>query len=192
MSTYKGVFEKNQYNLKAAVNKSSTWFRQQARILDNQNIDAMGIIRSSSNKNVTRIVPGEMYLFKYFPKLEEKLDYWDAYPLVFPFRKLNDGFIGLNMHYLAYPLRIALLDRLMEYKTNSLLNENTKIKYSWATIQGASKLSMAESCVHRYLNFQLASPIKRIDAVDWATALMLPLESFNGASKMEVWSNSVK
>ena len=192
MSLYTDIFRKNQYQLAAASKQSQTWFMQQARSLSGQNIQPLRLIRSTPDKNVTKIVPGELYLFMYDALHKDKLPYWDMFPLVFPFRKLNDGFIGLNMHYLPYALRIEVLDRLMDFKTNSRLNDNTRLKYSWATINAASRYSSALPCVHRYLSSQLQTPLKRIDPQDWATALMLPVERFVGASKQQVWAESLK
>lgn len=192
MTTYTKIFEKNQYDLANAVTKSQSWFQQQARLLGAQNLQPLKMITSDASRNVTRIVPGEMYMFMYDPKLKETLPYYDMFPLVFPFSKTKDGFIGLNMHYLPYKMRIVLLDRLMEFKTSKNLTEDTRLKYSWATIAGASKFQMAQPCVHRYLNNQLQTPLKRIDPKDWATALMLPVERFVGTSKQRVWTESLR
>lgn len=192
MSVYTEIFQKNQYNLPQVVQKSRSWFQQQAALLGKQGIQPMSIIRSSPNKNVMKIVPGELYVFMYDAKMAEQLEYWDMFPLVFPFRKLSDGFIGLNMHYLPYQMRIQLLDRLMDFKTNKLMNENTKLKYSWSTINAASRYTLAKPCVHRYLSSHLQTPLKRIDSADWATAMMLPVERFVGAPKQYVWTESLK
>jgi len=161
-------------------------------MLGGQRIAPMTLIRSDSSKNVTKIIPGEMYLFAYDPKLKDTLPYWDMYPLVFPFRRLPDGFIGLNMHYLPYMLRARILDRLMSYATNKTMDQTTRLKFSWATIQSASKLQLAESCVHRYLLSNVKSPFKRIESAHWATALMLPVEKFVGSSKQRVWTESLR
>ena len=191
MSTYyEKIFEKNRYNARDAAMKSRAWFQQQMTLLGKQSIQPMRMIKSSSEKNTTRVLPGQMYLFMYEPKTQDSLPYWDQFPLVFPFRKLPDGFIGLNMHYLPYPLRIKLLDRLMEFKNNNRLDETTKLKFSWNLIQGISRLRIAEPCVHRYLMSHLKSPMKRVDSADWASALMLPVERFVGASRQQVWSES--
>lgn len=192
MSIYTSVFQKNQYNLQQATQKSQSWFQQQALLLGKQNISPSRLIRTSAEKNVNRIVPGEMYLFMYDAKHAETLPYYDMFPLVFPFRKMKDGFIGLNMHYLPYQMRVQLLDRLMEFSTNKLMNENTRLKYSWSTINAASRFANAVPCVHRYLLTQIQSPLKKIDAQDWATALMLPVERFVGSSKRQVWNESLK
>lgn len=192
MGLYTDTFRKNQYNIQNAVQQSRSWFQQQALLLGKQGIQPQRLIRSEPSRNVARIVPGEMYLFNYDAKHAEDLPYWDMFPLVFPFRRLRDGFIGLNMHYLPYQLRVQLLDRLMDFRTNKTLNENTKLKYSWSTINAASRYANAIPCVHRYLLTQIQSPLKKIDSQDWATALMLPVERFVGASKQQVWSNSLK
>lgn len=189
MSVYTEIFKKNQYNLRDAATKSNNWFQQQATLLSKQRIQPLQLIRSSAEKNNTRIIPGELYLFMYDAKLNDQLPFWDMFPLVFPFRRLRDGFIGLNMHYLPYRFRIQLLDRLMDFKTNKLLNENTKLKYSWATIRSASRYQWAHQCVHRYLIDHVQSPLKKVDASDWATAMMLPVERFVGATKQQVWQS---
>lgn len=192
MSLYSNIFNKNQVDLKSAVKQSQTWFQQQSVLLGRQRIIPLQLIKSEPQRNVNRIIPGEMYLFAYDAKTKDTLPYWDMFPLVFPFKKLKDGFIGLNMHYLPYAMRVRLLDRLMDFKTNSLLNDTTRLRYSWSTIQGASRFKMAEPCVHRYLTDHIQSPLKKIDSNDWATALLLPVERFVGASKQRVWTESLK
>lgn len=192
MSLYSNIFNKNQVDLKTAVKQSQTWFQQQSVLLGRQRIIPLQLIKSEPQRNVNRIIPGEMYLFAYDAKTKDTLPYWDMFPLVFPFKKLKDGFIGLNMHYLPYAMRVRLLDRLMDFKTNSLLNDTTRLRYSWSTIQGASRFKMAEPCVHRYLTDHIQSPLKKIDSNDWATALLLPVERFVGASKQRVWTESLK
>jgi hypothetical protein len=192
MGLYTEIFKKNHIELELAATKSQRWFRQQVNQLNKQQITARRLIRSEPARNANRVIPGEMYLFAYDAKTKDKLPYWDMFPLVFPFKKLNDGFIGLNMHYLPYQLRVQLLERLMDFRTNSLMNENTRLKYSWGMIDGVSRFKLAQPCVHRYLTDHLSSPMKKIDANDWVTALMLPVETFVGASKQKVWTDSMK
>lgn len=192
MSTYSDVFTKNNYQLQAAAAKSKSWFQQQATLLAGQKIQPLQLINTNTDKNKNKITPGEMYLFMYDAKLQDTLPYWDMFPLVFPFRKLKDGFIGLNMHYLPYQMRVALLDRLLIFRTTRTLNEKTKLKFCWSTIISASKYSLAEPCVHRYLSNHIQTPLKKIDSTDWATALLLPVERFVGSSKQKVWAESMR
>jgi len=192
MQTFEDYFKKNQYNLQQARAKSSGWFQQQVNILGKTGVTPNRLIRTNTDRNQSSIVPGEMYMFFYDAKHKDTLPYWDRFPLVFPFKKLPDGFLGLNMHYLPYQLRILLLDRLMQFRSNNRLDETTRLKYSWAQIEGMSKFKIAEPCVKRYLTNHVQSPFKKIDANDWTTALMMPVERFVGTNKSSVWIQSAK
>lgn len=184
------VFKRNQYNLHTAARKSRSWFEQQVNIINGQNVTAWKAFTSESVTQRTSIIPGEMYMFFYSAKHKETLPYWDKFPLVLPFATAKGGFLGLNLHYLQYDLRIQLLDRLMSFRTNDTMDTRTKLKFSWATIDGMSKYAAAGPCVKHYLNGYVKSTFKKIDSDDWATALMLPVESFVGATKQEVWKDS--
>lgn len=192
MATYDQIFRKNHYDIRNVATKSRTWFEQQARMLAGKTITPQRLIKSNPELNVNKIVPGELYLFNYDAKHKDTLPFWDTFPLVFPFRKMPDGFIGLNMHYLPYPIRISLLDKLMEFKTSSALTETTRIKMSWGLLSGLSNNYHVQSCVHRYLMPHIKSPLKRIESNDWATAMMLPVERFVGSTKQKVWQGSLK
>jgi hypothetical protein len=85
-----------------------------------------------------------------------------------------------------------LLDRLLVFKNNSKLDETTRIKYSWALIDGVSKYAAAKPCVKQYLTGHVRSQFRQINSNDWATAMLLPVERFVGASKQEIWAESRK
>jgi hypothetical protein len=186
------VFERNQYDLLTSVKRSTSWFNKQVSALAQQNITPNQVIKGDPSQNTTTIQPGSLYMYAYDPKTKEDLPYYDRFPLVFPFRKTADGFYGLNMHYLPYDLRIYLLDALLTFKNNSRWDETTKLKYSWALIDGVSKYKAAQPCVKQYLNGHVRSQFRRVSSADWATAMLLPVERFVGASKQQVWSDSRK
>jgi hypothetical protein len=186
------VFEKNQYDLATAVKKSSSWFNKQVSSLAQQNITPNKILGGNVSQNTTNIMPGNLYMYMYDPKTKEDLPYYDRFPLVFPFRKTADGFYGLNMHYLPYDLRIYLLDALLIYKSNSRMDDTTRLKYSWALIDGVSKFKAARPCVKQYLMDHVRSPFRKVSSNDWATAMLLPVERFVGATKQQVWKESRK
>jgi len=193
MTTYAKIFERNHYQLPDLVRKSQAWFLQQATLIKSQGrIRPYYLMRGDKASLRPAIVPGEMYMFYYDAKLKDTLPYWDMFPLIFPFKKLSDGMLGLNMHYLPYHMRIKLLDRLMVYRNNTLMDETTRLRFSWATIEGVSKLNIAKPCVHRYLADHVKSPFRKVEPNDWATALMLPVERFVGANKQQVWTESLR
>jgi hypothetical protein len=192
MGTYADIFKSNKYEIKDLVNQSQAWFQRQVLSFGSSRVSPLKLINSSAKRNVATIVPGAMYFFMYDAKTQDDLPYWDMFPLVMPFSKHKNGFTALNFHYLPYALRVKLLDRLMDFKTNKQMDETTKIKYSWKLIAGVSRFKIAEPCVHRYLIDHIQSSIKKIDSKDWGTAMLLPVERFVGASKQRVWTESMK
>lgn len=188
----KDVFEKNQYDLATAVKKSSGWFNQQVTLLTKQNITPQKVLSGNQDQIVTKIQPGHLYMFMYDPKLKKELPYYDRFPLVFPYAKTPDGFMGLNMHYLPYALRIQLLDALMVFKTNNRMDETTRLKYSWALIDGISRYKAAQPCIKQYLSGHVRTQFRQVNSSDWATAMLLPVERFVGASKQQIWADSRK
>lgn len=177
MATYKEIFEQHQYDVSDASQKSSRWFKQQIKLLSSTQITGDRLLRAlDDSANIVRnIIPGDMYLFKYDPKTKDTLPMWDVFPLIIPFKYVNDGFLALNFHYLPYQKRVILLDNLSKFNNNST---NLKIKFSWDLINGMSKLSDAKQCVKRYIKYHIISNVRRIEPRNWATALLLPVEQF--------------
>ena len=187
------VFQKHQYNLEDAARKSKAWFNQQALLLAKERITPNNLMRNSDEQRLkARIIPGNLYMYFYDPKLKEELPYYDKFPMVLPYKSVPGGFLGLNLHYLPYQLRVVLMSRLMTFKTNDKMDGNTRIKYSWALIDGVSKYAAAAPCIKHYLLPHVKSPFRKIDAKDWGTAMLLPVERFAGASKEQVWKDSIK
>jgi len=186
------VFERNKYDLGTVVKKSRGWFEQQVQLLNKQQLTPNKVLNGNTEQLVTKVYPGKLYMYVYDPKLKAELPYYDRFPLVFPFKSTPDGFIGLNMHYLPYQLRISLLDNLLVFRTNRRMDETTRLKYSWQVIDGVSRFKAAQPCVKQYLTGHIRSQFRQIVAEDWATAMLLPVERFIGANKQEVWADSRK
>jgi len=192
MSTYSQIFQKNQYELTKLVKQSQSWFEQEARLIKSQGrVRSYYLMRSGVQWNRSSVTPGEMYMFYYDAKHKATLPYWDKFPLVFPFSKVKDGFLGLNLHYLPYQYRAKLLDALMAFKSDSRLDENTKLEFSWKTIASAARFSPAKVCVKHYLDGHVKSQFKKVDADNWATAILLPVSQFQGAREQQVWQDSM-
>ena len=188
----KDVFERNKYDLATAVRKSNGWFEKEVAMLTKQNLTPNKVLMGNPEQVVTKIIPGHLYLFMYDPKLKKTLPYYDRFPLVFPYAKTPDGFIGLNMHYLPYGLRIRLLDSLLSFKTNNRMDETTRLKYSWQLIDGMSRFKAAQPCIKQYLGGHVKTQFRKVNSEDWATAMLLPVERFVGATKQQIWAESQK
>lgn len=181
------IFDKYKFD-KNIAEKSKTWFQQQVILLAQKRINKISLFKQE--KQYGNIAPGNLYLFYYEALHKDTLPYYDRFPLVFPYRKIPGGFIGLNMHYLPYYWRVKLLDRLMQFSTNDKLDYTTKIRYSWSLISGMSKFKIAEPCIKQYLSDQVKSAFIKVKPEDWHTAMMLPVESFVGANKNQVWEDN--
>lgn len=155
-------------------------------------VQGLGFNRSSlvNTGSSSKIFIGKMFFFFYDPKTKEKLPYYDTFPLVIPIEIYNDGFLGLNLHYLEPGLRVMLLDKLMDYSNNKALTEHTRLSLSYELIASASRLEMAKPCIKRYLFSHVQSKFINIEPIEWDIAVFLPSENFVGASKTKVWSES--
>ena len=139
-----------------------------------------------------RSVIGKMYFYFYDPKTKEKMKYYDRFPLVIPIESYNDGFLGLNLHYIHPKYRMTMLDKLSATANNSSYDEKTKLRVSYQYLTAASKVFEATPCIKRYLFSQIESRFLEISADEWDIAALLPMESFVGASTSKVYSDSRK
>lgn len=168
------------------------WFRNNAR-KTTRSVSSSRLIREERDNLVnswTNVAIGRLYFVNYDPKLKKTLPYYDTFPLVIPIHRYNDGFLGLNLHYLPPVLRAKLLDALYDTLTNNNFDENTRMRVTYSMLNSAAKYKYFEPCVKRYLGKHFRSRFIRIPADSWTPAVFLPVESFEKASKKKVWSDS--
>ena len=135
---------------------------------------------------------GRMYFYFYDPKHKDTLPYYDRFPLVIPIELYPDGFLGLNLHYIHPKQRIILLDKLSDVATNNRFDDKTKLRISYEYLAAASKAFEATPCIKRYLFSHIDSRFLEISAEEWDIAVMLPVESFVGATTSKVYADSRK
>lgn len=169
--------------------KSYQWYRNQISSLGSS-IVATDLIRKNRLTNSLQI--GNMYLFIYDPKHKDTLPYYDIYPLVLPFRRLPDGFLGINLHYLPYLARFKLLGELNKLAKDDRMDDKTKIQISWQILNSSSRYLAATACVKHYLVNHLKSNFLKINFSDWITAAMLPIEGFKKSNKEKVWRDTIR
>ena len=85
-----------------------------------------------------------------------------------------------------------MLDALSNFTQNNKYDESTRIAVSYQMLKGLSKAEAFRPCLKRYLTQHIQSRFLRIDANEWDLAIFLPVESFIGASKQKVFSDSRK
>lgn len=186
------IFEKNKYDLKTAFRKSKAWYEQQMVLLMKQIQSPWIVLKGNPSQLTTRLMVGKMYMFIYDPVHKKELPYFDRFPCTLLYSRSTNGFSGLNFHYLPYQMRIQLLYRLLQYKTNPKMDETTKIKFQWAAIKGVSKFAAAVPAFHNYNFSGLRSTFREIRAYEWATAVLLPVEQFVKLADDRIWDKSRK
>jgi hypothetical protein len=167
---------------------SRDWFRKTAssfgRVSESQ------LLKGGSERLRTNISIGSMYMYTYDAKHKKTLPYFDRFPLVFPFKKVSGGFMGINLHYLPLTYRAKLMDGLYSISNNNRYNETTKIGMTYNILNGSSKFRYFKPCVKKYLTTQLRSKFLYVYPSEWDIALFLPLERFEGAGKSKVYADS--
>jgi len=170
------------------TNASRAWLRAKVKDLKPT---SSGLMRDKDRlKNKSMI--GRMYFYFYDPKTKDSMPYYDQFPLVIPIEKYNDGFLGLNLHYIHPKHRMVLLDKLSDTMSNDTYDEKTKLKINYRYLAAASKIFEANPCIKRYLFTQIQSRFLEITADEWDIAAMLPVESFVGATTSKVYADSRK
>jgi hypothetical protein len=170
----------------ARTKAARTWFRTKAAGTEIAPVDLL----AEKTRFKKAIVPGKMYFFQYYPKYYKTLPYYDAFPLVFPIERYNDGFLGLNMHYLPHLMRAKLMDGLYSISNNKRFDESTKIVASYQLLKSTTKFKYFAPTLHRYLTTKVQSRFIEVFSSEWDIALFLPVERFKKASKEKVWRDS--
>lgn len=188
-----GVIDKLQKDLKkqnlaTSTEKARKWIRGKVKDLTTLKPSLMRDV----TRRRTKFELGRMYFFVYNPKLKEEMEYYDIFPLVIPIETYSDGFLGLNLHYLAPIPRAKLLDALSEYATDNKYDEKTRLAMSYRILKGISGIEYYKPCIKRYLTNHIQSKFLHIDASEWDIAIFLPVESFIGATKHKVFYDSRK
>lgn len=168
------------------------FFRDAAEEISRGQASPDRIIRGNRSSLTNKMLPGRMYMFRYEPKLKNKLPYYDTFPLIFPIEPpTGDSFLGINLHYLPPELRARLMDELY----NRTINQNnmdltTRVRVSYQILKSASNLRFYRPCIKRYLFSNIRSRFLFIDPNRWDIALMLPSARFVKAGINRVYLDS--
>ena len=160
----------------ARTQEAREWYRDAASRINA--LQPGRLVRSDPDRNRSQIRIGDMYLYHYDPKYKETLPYYDRFPLVFPFKRVPKGWLGINMHYLPLPYRAQLMDSLYDLTSNNRYDEQTRLRMNYDLLNGAARFRWFKPTVHRYLINHVESRLVYIHPSEWDIALFLPLERF--------------
>ena len=163
--------------------KSTDWYRD--KIKEFGTPKTLDLIRDG--KQASSPFFGRLNMFIYDPKLKKKLPYYDTFPLVLPLEEYNDGFLGLNFHYLPIPLRMKLLDRVVDFSNNTKFDKSTTLGVSYNALK---RVRLIKPSIKRYLAGKVKSRFRRVDADEFTVATLLPVARFKKGSQAEVYKDS--
>ena len=124
---------------------------------------------------------GGLYLYVYDPKTKEKLPYYDTSPVVIIVDFAENGFYGLNFHYLRLEERKILLKEL-NILYGSKNRQRINISYQKLKAMG----SVWKYAFKRYLFEQLQSKLIPVRKDEWEDMIALPIASFKKETQKTV------
>jgi len=163
--------------------KSTQWYRD--KIAEFGKPGAMDLIRDGKRNNNPFF--GRLNMFFYDPKLKKKLPYYDSFPLVLPLEPYDDGFLGINFHYLPMSLRLQLLDRVVDYSNNTKFDESTRLAVDYSKLK---KINLIKPALKRYLAGRVKTQFRRVDADEFTVAVLLPIARWKKGTAAEVYKDS--
>lgn len=165
----------------ARTQQARDWYRTLASVSPTS---PANIIKDE--RKINNVQMGQMYFFMYDPKLKDKLPYYDTFPCIFPFNTTDNGFLGINMHYLPLVYRAKLMDNLYNIASDKRYDMNTVLNISYRILKGAAGSIYYKPCVKQYLNSHVKSRFIEIPANQWDIALFLPVEQFQKKTTAQV------
>lgn len=194
-SIYSKLLNESKEQTFKRVEQSRKWFRAKAAQVGKNKIAPTKVISEQESVSIIKSPKqiGSLFFYNYAPKTKKDLEYYDTFPIVFPFKMLRDGFLGLNLHYLPIPYRAMLMDNLYSLLNSSdMTKDSTRlIKLSYSMIESKKQLYLAYPCIHRYLSKNIRTKIAFITPDEWELALFLPLQRFQKQSENIVWKDSI-
>jgi hypothetical protein len=181
--------EKSAGELRTMSNESLKWLM--AKIADVRGVRVAKSISNDKVRQVNKFILGGLYCFYYNPKGKTDLPYYDQFPMVLALERYNDGFLGLNFHYLPIKYRVVFLDKLMNFAMMGDAGEIMRMRVTYDILTASKRLKLFKPCIKRYLSSHIQSKILTIQPNEWDIAALLPLQQFKGATAPEVWQDSV-
>jgi hypothetical protein len=182
--------ERSTLDLQILGRKSQLWLQDKIKNLRNINSIASSIAREQF-RHTTKFKLGKLYFFYYDPKGKAELPYYDVFPLVLILEKYNDGFLGLNFHYLPLRYRMAFLDKLTDYAVYDKNDEISRLRVTYDILNASRRYREFQPCLKRYLFSHVKSHILDIQPNEWEVASHLPIHQFKKAQPKEIWQESL-
>jgi len=170
------------------------WFKTAIKNISRSKFKNLNEITSETTPQSPKDdIIGHMFMMFYDAKYKDVLPYYDRFPLVIPMDFTNNGFIGLNLHYIAPQPRAVLLQELYNLISDNELDEETKFNLSYGLIKKVSRLRYGVPCVKRYLTTHIEGRMERVKPIHWSLVSQIPSARFGkGTNTLTVYKDSRK
>ena len=162
----------------------------------NLKISPQSFYKQTNLKKATRFLEGRMYTFFYDPKTKDKLPYYDRFPVILLLEANQNGFSGLNLHYIPPRYRVKLLNELYDFivtdDEEDDENMKTRIRVTYEILQSTAKMKFFRPCYKRYLTSHIEGRALEIIPEYWDIMAMLPVGRFQKESVRKVYSESIR
>ena len=162
----------------------------------NLKISPQSFYKQTNLKKATRFLEGRMYTFFYDPKTKDKLPYYDRFPVILLLDANQNGFSGLNLHYIPPRYRVKLLNELYDFivtdDEEDDENMKTRIRMTYDILQSTAKMKFFRPCYKRYLTSHIEGRALEIIPEYWDIMAMLPVGRFEKESVRKVYSESIR
>ena len=175
-----------RYGIKSLSRGARNWLTDEVSSLKKPNRQKL----IAEGETVAEALVGKMFMYFYDAKTKADLPYWDKFPLIFAIELYDDGWLGINLHYLDRNLRLKLFDKLLQFSNDKSLDKITKLRLSYGLLKNVARFPEVRPCIKRYLTSFVKSELLPIAPVDWEIALFLPVEQFQKERKETVWNES--
>lgn len=160
-------------NIKQTSKSASDWFKNMVKDFGHKTSIKTFV-------NTKGPVAGQMYFFNYDAKYKDVLPYFDRYPLVFPIKFTDKGFLGVNLHYLPPNERLGILAFMDSIKDNDKYDEPQKMAQQQRFLESFYTNTRYKVCVKRYLwGHVVGRNFSYVDPKDWAYVAVLPFEQWS-------------
>ena len=183
--------QKKSEGLRTMSKDSVTWLREKIDEIKQPSSIPYAISKETL-RQTNQFRMGMLYCFYYDPKTKNDLPYWDRFPMVLVLERYNDGFLGLNLHYLPVKYRVAFLTKLMKFAQLTPEHDIKRMRITYDILDASKRYAEFRPCIKRYLHSHIRSKMLTIQPNEWDVAIMLPIQQFKGARPQQVWKDSVQ
>jgi len=183
--------ERSGLKMEMLSRESVKWFMTKMANLKNTS-RIPNTIKREEFRNTKRFIKGGLFFFYYDPKTKEDLPYYDKFPLVLMLERYDDGFLGLNLHYLPIKYRVAFMNKLLDYGRFDEDGDPVRIRITYDILTATKRFKEFRPCIKRYLTSHVKSRILAVQPEEWETAVFLPVHNFKKAKADKVWRESIE